>query len=61
MSVTSGTKLPDGTVITRGDTSKVGSVRCLKCKSLAYPHTKPNGKKVLRCSSCGREWTSVAF
>lgn len=61
MSVTAGTKLPDGTVVLQGDPQNMNRMRCMGCHGLATQQTKPNGKKVFKCSSCGREWVASRF
>jgi hypothetical protein len=59
--VTSGTRLPDGTVVIQGDAFNMNKLRCMSCHSEAIQQTKPNGKKVFRCTACGREWIAKKF
>ena len=61
MSVTTGTKLPDGTVVIQGDAMHMNKMRCMGCQGEAIAHVKPNGKKVFRCTACGREWIATKF
>lgn len=61
MGVRSGTKLPDGTVVTRGDVRTLGKLRCLHCHGTAVSFIRPDGKKVFKCENCGREYTSSKF
>jgi ribosomal protein L34E len=61
MSVTTGVKLPDGTVVIQGDAQHMNKMRCMGCHGEARQMTKPNGKKVFKCSSCGREWVASKF
>lgn len=59
MGVISGTKLPDGTVVIRGDAQHLNKIRCMSCQCLAYESARADGKKLFRCTNCGREWTST--
>ena len=61
MDVTAGTKLPDGTIVLKGDPHNMKRMRCMGCQGETAPHLTREGKKVLRCTSCGRIWTSSTF
>lgn len=61
MSISTGVKLPDGTVVIQGDAQHMNKMRCMGCQGEARQQVKPNGKKVFKCSSCGREWVATKF
>ena len=61
MGVTSGTKLPNGTVVLQGDAKHMNKMRCMGCHGEAREKTLPNGRKLFKCTSCGREWVATAF
>jgi transposase-like protein len=53
----SGIRLTDGTVVLSGDPRST-RMHCMSCHGEAHEVPKPNGQKVFRCTTCGREWTS---
>jgi ribosomal protein L37AE/L43A len=61
MSVTSGTKMADGTVVIQGDAQNMDKLRCMRCHGLATKQTRPNGTRVFKCSGCGAEWVATRF
>jgi NAD-dependent SIR2 family protein deacetylase len=61
MSITSGTKLPDGTVVLQGEPMHMNKMRCMKCYGEARQVTNAQGKKVFKCDGCGREWLATTF
>jgi hypothetical protein len=61
MSVTSGVKLPNGTVVIQGDAQHMNKMRCMGCLSEAVECTRRDGKKVFRCVACKREWVASKF
>ena len=59
MGVTSGTKLPSGIVVVKGDPQQMHKVRCMRCHGEAKEITRSDGKKLYRCVHCGREWAAT--
>ncbi len=56
-----GTKLPDGTVVIKGNPQQMRRMTCMKCHGACNEVTRPDGKKVYKCPHCGREWTGKKF
>lgn len=59
MRIIRGTRDAQGNVITKVGEGGVGRVRCMKCQGVAVPHRLPNGKQVLKCTSCQAVYGSV--
>jgi DNA-directed RNA polymerase subunit RPC12/RpoP len=59
MGGTTGTQLPDGTVVIKGDPQQMHHIRCMACHGQANEVRRPDGKKIYKCVHCGREWTST--
>jgi DNA-directed RNA polymerase subunit RPC12/RpoP len=61
MGVTTGTKLPDGTVVLKGDPQQMRKITCMGCQEEAKLITRPDGKRIYKCVACGREWRATKF
>jgi len=61
MGLTSGTRLPDGTVVIQGDVQHMNKMRCMACHGDAIQTVRPDGKIIFKCTACGREWAATKF
>jgi len=61
MKIIRGTRDNKGNVITKVGEGGIARVRCMKCSGLAVPHLMPNGKQVLKCTSCQAIYTSLSM
>ena len=60
-SKSTGTMLPNGTVVIKGDVMHMNKMVCSGCNGDAIETVLPNGKKVFRCTTCGRQWVASKF
>jgi len=56
-----GTKLPDGTIIIKGNPQQPNRMTCMGCHNEAHVITRPDGKQLYQCTGCGREWIATKF
>lgn len=61
MGISHGVKLPDGTVVVKGNAHQAGKIACMGCQGEAHEVVMANGKKVYQCINCGRQWSSTKF
>lgn len=50
---------PGGTVLLREGEGGITKIRCPKCHNVAVPFTRQDGRKALKCRSCGAEFTAT--
>jgi hypothetical protein len=61
MSTTRGVKLPDGTVVVKGNAQQTNRITCMGCQGEAHVITSTTGRRIYQCINCGRQWSATKF